>query len=353
VNRLEGTRRLLVAAGLGLALAGLSACSNPEVPTGFEGYVYHVPLIFGKMEYRESLVGPTSTGASWRLYVTNIDMREKTYPESFDLLTHDDLKVKFEVNTRIRLRRGSVREIVEKWGGPDWYEWNVKEPLRTVVRLELMKVSAATLQLETAKVAGRIQEALALKYKEQPIEVISVDIGHFEFPAEVTAAIQDKIASEQELERQQYVLSKTEKEAAIRVLEALNVARQQQIISSTLDPLYVQRKAVEVYRKLATTTNKTIVMLPTSDTGTGMPLVLAEGKRKTLTAADQELLKKMEEKYLKDVPAMGPGGAATPVPGESMAPAMPPAEGALTPVVPPVTPPAAAAPAPPPAGAPQ
>ena len=325
-----------------LALAGLAACTNPEVPTGHEGYVYQVPLIFGKMQYRESLVGPTSTGASWRLYVTNIDMREKTYPEQFDLLTHDDLKVKFEVNTRMRPRRGSVKEIVEKWGGPDWYEWNVKEPLRTVVRRELMKVSAATLQLETAKVAARIQTALTEKYKDQPVEVMSVDIGHFEFPTEVTAAITDKIAAEQELERQQYVLSKTEKDAAIHVLEALNVARQQQIISSTLDPLYVQRKAVEVYHKLGQANNQTVIVLPTSDQGAGIPLVLAEGKRKVLTAADQALLKRMEEKYLKDVPSMGPGGISTPVAGEPIVPEVPrpapAAEGTPEPTPSPATP---------------
>lgn len=323
-----------------LVFAG-GACTNPEVPAGHEGYVYQVPLMFGKMEYRESLSGPSSTGMSWRLYVDNIDMRERNYPEQFDLLTADDLKVAFEVNTRVRLRRGSVKEIVEQWGGEHWYEWNVKEPLRTIVRRQLMKVSAADIQLETTAVAKKIELEAIEKYKSTPIEILSVDIGHFEFPKEVTMAIQEKIAKQQELERQQYIFAKTEKEAAIRVLEALKVARQQRIISSTLDPLFVQRKAVQVYRSLAESPNKTVIMLPNSPEGTGLPLVLTEGKRKIVSADDEKLLEAMERKYIDKLPAtdaesplapaVAPEGAA-PVAPTPAAPA--PAPTAPTPAAP-------------------
>ena len=74
--------------------------------------------------------------------------------------------------------------------------------------------------------------------------------------------------------------------------------KQQRIISSTLDPIYVQRKAVQVYRTLAESPNKTVIMLPNSTKGTGLPLVLTEGKRKLLSAADEELLAAMEERYM-------------------------------------------------------
>jgi len=47
-----------------LAALALPACTNPDVPAGHEGYVYHRPLWFGKMEYRESLRGPASTAVS-------------------------------------------------------------------------------------------------------------------------------------------------------------------------------------------------------------------------------------------------------------------------------------------------
>jgi regulator of protease activity HflC (stomatin/prohibitin superfamily) len=309
----------------------LAACSNPETPAGFEGYISHIPLIFGKMEHRGDLKGPSSTGMSWRLQVQNIDMRAKSYLEKFSLLTEDNLSVSFEVTTRIELAPGSVKNVVENWGADQWYEWNVKEPLRTVVRRQVVEVSATDIQLQTDKVGLAIYDRLVEHYKDTPIRILSVDIGHIEFPAEVTAAISLKIAKEQELERQEFVLDKTRKEAAIRVLEALKVAKQQRIISSTLDPLYVQRRAVEVYRKLAGAGNKTVMVLPTTPEGTGMPLVMTTGKQKVVSTEDEQMLDTMEKKYMS-------AAKATPVPPPSVpAPVVPP-DPATPPVAPPVTP---------------
>ena len=290
-----------LAATLVATLIGLGGCTNPEVPAGHEGYIHHVPLLFGQMEYRESLPGPASTGVSWRLYSTNIDMRERNYPEEFELLSSDDLKVTFEVNTRVRLRPGSVKEIVEDWGGEDWYEWNVKEPLRTILRREVMNVSATDIQLKTESIGRLITDSLLEKYKDTPIDIQSVDIGRFEFPEKVTQAIQEKIAKQQEFQRQAYILEKTRKEAAIRVLDALKLAKKQRIISETLNSLYLQYRAVQVYRSLAQSSNKTVIMLPSTAEGTGMPQVLAEGKSKVLTAEDETFLEEIEKRYMDKV----------------------------------------------------
>jgi regulator of protease activity HflC (stomatin/prohibitin superfamily) len=281
------------------AALAAGACTNPETPAGHEGYVYHVPLVWGKMDYRDTMQGPASTGLSWRLYVTNIDMRAMSYAEHFQLLTADNLNIEFEVNTRLRLRPGSSKEIVERWGGSDWYEWNVKEPLRTRVRRRVTEVSASEIQVATERVRDRIREDLEARFDETPVEVLSVDIGAIHFPQEMMGAIQEKISAQQELQRQQFVLAMTRKEAAIRVLEALRVANQQQIISATLDPLYVQRKAVQVYRQLAEGPNETVVVLPNMPEGTGLPKVLTRGERRPLTDADRTLLEEMEERYMQ------------------------------------------------------
>jgi regulator of protease activity HflC (stomatin/prohibitin superfamily) len=318
-------------------VAGLG-CTNPETPAGHEGYVYHLPLMFGKMAYRQSLTGPSSTGVSWRLYTTNIDMRAQSFAEDFTLLTRDNLSVTFQVSTRIELRAGSVRQIVEEWGAEAWYEWNVKEPLRTIVRRNVMEVSAIQIQLQTDMVRQRIFDSLVKKYESTPVEILSVDIGHIEFPKEVTDAIQLKIAKQQELERQDFLLAKTKKEAAIHVLEALKSAKQQRIISATLDPLYVQRRAVQVYRTLAQSTNKTIFVLPNTADGTAMPMVLVDKVHKVVSPADEELLKEMEARYMKVARETTPTLEPMPVPTPPPAPATP---APATPTPAPATPPPA------------
>ncbi len=296
MKKAQGLMLGVILVGAGLA-AG--ACTNPETPAGHEGYVYHVPLIWGKKEYRDTLEGPESTGLSWRLYVQNIDMRARSYAEHFELLTRDNLNVSFEVNTRIRLRPGSSKEVVEDWGGPDWYEWNVKEPLRTRVRRRVTEVDATEIQAETGAVRDRIQEDLDERFADTPIEILSVDIGAITFPRRLMAAIQEKISAQQEYARQQFILAETKKQAAIRVVDALKVANQQQIISETLDPLYVQRKAVQVYRQLAEGPNEAAVILPNMPEGTGLPKVLAEGEFRPLSDQDRELLDEMEARYME------------------------------------------------------
>lgn len=309
-----------IAFGIVAAAALLSACTHPKTPEGHEGYIHYIPLVFGKAEYRKTLQGPASTGLSWRLFVTNIDVRARSYKEDFKLLTSDNLSVEFEVNTRISLRPGSAKEIVEKWGAKQWYGWNVKEPLRTTVRRMVTRVSAIDIQLKTNVVRQRIFERALAKYKNTPIQIESVDIGNIRFPGQVTLAIERKIGQQQELLRQEYVLAKTQKEAAIRVLEALKAAKQQIIISSTLDPLYIQRMAVQVYRLLAKSPNKTIIMLPNTDKGTGLPLVLKSAVRKQLSVADKKLLKNMEIKYMK-IARTKPAAITTPsAPGARPAP---------------------------------
>ena len=198
-------KRLLLLASIGMGALGASACSNPEVPAGHEGYIYYTPLLFGKMEFRENLAGPATTGVSWRLSTINIDMRARSFKEDFKLLTSENLSVAFEVNTRISLRPGTARDIVENWGADNWYEWNVKERLRTIVREQVTEFSALAIQLETPKVRAHIEEKLKTLIEKTddgkltPIIVESVDIGEIHFPEEVAAAIERKIATKQEL----------------------------------------------------------------------------------------------------------------------------------------------------------
>src|SRR5690606_7081777 len=117
-----------------LAFLVFSVGSNPYTPAGHEGYVFHQPLVFGQRGFIEAQRGPTSTGWRWRQYVTNIDMRVATHTEDMQIFSSDNLEVTFEVHARIRLRRGSVQEIVEHYSGSDWFVNNVRRPYVTAVR---------------------------------------------------------------------------------------------------------------------------------------------------------------------------------------------------------------------------
>jgi regulator of protease activity HflC (stomatin/prohibitin superfamily) len=338
-------RNVITIVSLSAVLGGVGACTNPEVPAGHEGYIYYKPLIFSKMEYRESLRGPASTGVSWRLYAVVVDMRARSFNEHFELLTKDNLKLSFEVNTRIQPKDGQVKTIVEDWGADHWYDWNVKEPLRTIVRETVTEHKATEIQLDTPDVRARIEAKVREKYSDSPFMILSVDIGDIQFPDLLAQAIQKKIAKNEDLKRQEFVLEKAKKEAAITVLGALRVAEQQRIISSTLDPLYVQRKAVEVYRELGKSQNKTVFVLPNTAEGTGMPLVMSKGARKVLSAADEKLLADMEDKYMAMASRAGPSLMDDPTKPAPTPDADAPNDGAPAPAEPAPADPAPATPA--------
>jgi len=93
-------------------------------------------------------------------------------------------------------------------------------------------------------------------------------------PAEVDAAIRDKLKSQQSLEAKTFELQTAQKNAEIKRAEALGIAQAQDIIQQRLTPLYVQYEAIKTYEKLAGSPNTTFVIMPTSPNGAGMPLII-------------------------------------------------------------------------------
>jgi len=99
-----------------------TGCTNPHTPAGNEGYVYEEPRIFGTGGFRGVIKGPANFGASfWRNRVTNIDLRPLTYDEDLKILAKDDLNVAFRFHAVISIAPGSVKEVVQNYGGKNWY----------------------------------------------------------------------------------------------------------------------------------------------------------------------------------------------------------------------------------------
>jgi hypothetical protein len=254
--------------------AGCTGYDNARTPAGHEGYVFHDPIFMGKQEFVETQVGPTSTGLVWRQFVENIDMRPDTYGEKYKIVTNKDMNLTFESYARIKLKQGTVKEIVEEFGGEDWFENNVKRPYRSSVREEVRKYDPFEVKNNTEKIAVDTLTRLRERYDGTPIIFESLDIGNIDYPENVQTEINAKVAADQRLER-----SKVETYIAREDAETLReIAKgkrdSQKIINETLTPRYLQYEAIETYRQLAKSENTTFVVAPTSNEGTGMPLII-------------------------------------------------------------------------------
>ena len=264
---------------MGMLVVG--ACTNETTPEGFEGYIYHKPLVIGSAYFVGDQSGPTSTGVVWRQFLLNVDVRPKNYTEEFHILSRDNLNVGFEAHARIGIRSGTIQKLVEEFGSgretengfPEWYERAVRQPFRTAVRDVVHKYNAYDVQAQTEAIGVEILNRLQEKYADTPIEFETMSIGNLAYPEAINAEIQRKLAAEQDLERMERERQIAEQEAQIMVTTARGRAAAQSIVNETLTPLYVQHEMLEGFRNLSRSERVTIIAAP-ADQGSGSPVIL-------------------------------------------------------------------------------
>jgi len=256
----------------GVAVLSLTACTNPSTPAGQEGYVYEKPRVFGAGGYQGSMVGPSNFGMSLlRNEVINIDMRPNTYTEAFQILANDDLNIRFDFHAVISIETGSVKTVIEQFGGENWYPRFVRETFRTYVRDIVQKYDSGELKTNREKIAQEVTTRLQKYLSATPFKLANVVVGNINYPAIVANAVEKKLAAQQLLSEKETQKEIARKDAEIRVEEAKGIAQAQKIINATLTPNYLQHEAINAQMKMAESPNHTTVYIPVGNNG--IPLV--------------------------------------------------------------------------------
>jgi regulator of protease activity HflC (stomatin/prohibitin superfamily) len=252
-----------------------AGCVNLNTPPGHEGYLRSNPIA-GQSAFVGIQDGPTSTGWVWRQQVVNIDFRPRTFGEEMSIVTAERLTLTFRAHTRIQLRNGSVREVVEKYGGPDWYVTNVREQLRSEVRSKVQSLDAFAVKSQAGPIAETVLAAMQARYKETPIQVLSVDIGDIQYPDVVVQSVIRKFVTEEDNLRKDIELKIAQREIDIGVADAEGTADAQRIIRTTLDPMFLQYEALGAIEQLAGAPNTTFVVSPVG--ANGAPMLMNVGQ---------------------------------------------------------------------------
>lgn len=245
-------------------------CYNPETPAGYEGYVRRGAIV-GATKFYGAQVGPTSTGLGWLLSVENIDFRWTTYNEKFQVMSADNLSLSFNAHVVMRPMPGQVKQIVEVYGGSEWYLRNLQQPFRNAVYEAVAGYKALEAKDKREDIGKRVREKFLAFLKNKPFEVQSIVVGTINLPQSVAEAQEQKIAKETELERKQFEIDIAKREAQVRVEEAKGIAEAQKIINTTLTPNYLQHEAIKAQEKMASSPNHTTVYIPSGTSG--IPLI--------------------------------------------------------------------------------
>ncbi|TJY57205.1 hypothetical protein E4T66_17500 [Sinimarinibacterium sp. CAU 1509] len=199
-NRFRSTLlRLLCMSVMAAFLAG---CNVAKVEEGWEGAVIDKPYFLGHEGIRPQ---PISTGRHvfwWTTGVAQYEMRPQILSEPFkDLTTQDRTPVTFNSYITVRIRQGQTPLLHSKFG-PKWYENNIKEPYRTMVRDFARGKNLFELTNDVTVIADG-QEAISQQLTTLiaklgiPVDVQQCVIGAVRPPDEVIAETSRTAAQEQ------------------------------------------------------------------------------------------------------------------------------------------------------------
>jgi regulator of protease activity HflC (stomatin/prohibitin superfamily) len=243
---------------------------NPETPAGSEGYLRRGAIV-GSVSFYGSQVGPASPGLGWLLSVDNVDFRWATYDEDFQVMSADNLSLSFSGHVVMRPKPGSVKDVVEVYGGSDWYKRNIKEPFRNAVYEAVAGYKALEAKEKRDEIADKVRAKFIGFLTGKPFEISQVVIGTINLPEAVAKAQEAKIAKETELERKKFEIEIATKEAQVRVEEAKGIAESQRIINTSLTAMYLQHEAIQAEISTANSPNHSTVYIPVGTNG--LPLV--------------------------------------------------------------------------------
>ena len=263
---------------IGSIICLLNSCTNPSTPAGHEGYVKENPRVWGKGGFRGMLKGPANYGVSmWRNEVENVDFRPQTYSEQFNILTKDELNISFRWQTIIKIKPGSIKEVIETFAGADFYNRFIKEPLRAMVRKNVQVLASREVKEQRKEIADAVMTELTAYLNKTPFIVVSGVVGNIDYPKVVTEAVEKKLAAKQLLDEKLTQIDIAKKDAEIRIEEAKGIAEAQRIINSTLTKNYLQHEAINAQLKMASSPNHTTVYIPSG--ANGIPLVGTVNKK--------------------------------------------------------------------------
>jgi hypothetical protein len=266
----ENMKRLLAMVVMALGLSGCAGCSNPETGAGWEGYVKKGAL-FGQARFYGTQTGPMSTGIGWMLEVDNIDMQWRTINEEFDVMSADNLSLKFHAHVVMRPKSGSVKLLVELYGGGWWYDRVIQQPFRNAVYEAVSGLNALEAKARREEMSKVVHEKLAAYVANMPFEIQSVVIGVINLPGLVAQAQEQKITKETQLEQKRFEIDIAKQDAQVRIEEAKGIAESQKIINTTLTPLYLQHEAIKAQFEMSRSQNHTTVYIPSGSNG--IPLI--------------------------------------------------------------------------------
>lgn len=200
-----------------VGLTWLANAHNVQASAGYATYVIERPLL-GSTTFEGVIIGPNSTGLSWRLFGDRVSVTPYSYSEEFSggesIIAKDKLAMvgSGHIVWCIHGEKDSIRMYMEKFGGLDEnhtadqtarfsYENYIQQPFKTLIREEFATENGLDIPDHVAAMSEDITAKLKARLATTPFEILQVVIGNAQPPQQVLDQIAAKVAKTQELAR--------------------------------------------------------------------------------------------------------------------------------------------------------
>jgi prohibitin 1 len=250
------------------SLAVLLAVSSALVviPAGHVGVVD----LFG-------YVSPTTLKSGIRFVnplarVVKMSVQTQELKESMDVPSKEGLSVQLDVSAMYHLDPERASEIY-RTVGENYVEVLFIPQFRSTSRGVTAGYDARSLYTsQREQLADVITQVLRERVGPRGIVVEGTPLRRLTLPKGLTASIEEKLRSEQESQRMEFVIQREQQEAERKRIEAGGIAAFQRIVSEGISEPLLRWRGIEATNKLAESANTKVVVIGSGKDG--LPLIL-------------------------------------------------------------------------------
>ena len=244
-------------AGLGLGVVVLLASMAVVVPPGQAG----IQILFGKVNNEPlpsglHFINPFAQVVEMEVRTKNYTMTnvaeegQKRGDDSIAVISSDGLTVKLDATVFYSLQQARLPEIYRTIG-PDVEERIVRSEIRASLRDAAAALTATELYTSKRQAfIDQVSKALRAAFEKRGITLEQMLLRNVILPDQITKAINDKIAADQDAQKMAFVLQKEKQEAERKRIEAEGQARAQQIVSQSLTPQIIENNRIQALREI-------------------------------------------------------------------------------------------------------
>ncbi|MFA6455380.1 MAG: prohibitin family protein [Bacteroidota bacterium] len=260
----KGSSNISMLVAVGALVAALSNCFT-VIPAGTVGVVD----FFGTVSDNTLKSGINMVNPLARIVKMSIKTQE--IKEVMDVPSKEGLTVQLEVSLLYHLNPEKAADVY-KTVGEDYESIIIEPQFRSVTRGVTASFEAKALYTsEREHLSLLLLTEIVKVTSDRGITVESAPLRRVTLPAGLSASIEQKLQSEQESQRMQFVLTKEKQEADRKRIEAQGISDFQKIVNQGLNSQLLTWKGIEATEKLANSPNTKVIIVGGKD---GLPLIL-------------------------------------------------------------------------------